>query len=404
MVPDAKRPAVSVTLLGEFSISIDGRRPPDFQGRSKRVWLLIQYLLANRKKDVSVDALTEALWEEEECKNPINALKNLVYRARESLRQLSGGLNFEFIQFVGSTYRWNNACICSIDTERLVRDWKLLNDRTVPEEERIRACASAIELYRGEFLPQVSGKAWAVSMSAWFETVYRECVLKGCSLLAAGERFEKIVTVCQLALQHTRFDENIHKMLMYAYISLGQPRKALDHYNKAVAMFSKELDVDISKSMAPVYRQVMNGINHHGVRLESIKADLREASRRKGAYFCEYGTFKSICQVRARVRNRDPSSSMCVILLTLTAPDGGALAPEEARVPVGKLREAIFSCLRADDVFSAYSATQYILLLVFNQFGNAATVIDRISRKFRSLYGFDNVKLISQTDAFEAVT
>lgn len=403
MMSDGKSPTVEVTFLGRFSISINGRCSADFKNRSRRVWFLVQYLLANRRKDVSVDVLMEALWEEEEYRDPLNALKNLVYRAREYLKQLSGDSNFEFIQFVGNTYRWNNNCNCNIDTEQLVDDWKLLNDGTVPEEKRIQACNSAVELYRGEFLPKASDRTWVISMSAWFGTVYRECILKGCNLLAAKEQFEQMIPICQLALLHAPFDENIHKMLIYAYISLGQSHKAFEHYNKTVSIFAKELDVNISESLSSVYKQVLNSINHNEVRLENIKKDLQEAAQTKGAYFCEYDVFRSICQLRARMYTRDHSTSSCILLLTLTDPDGGDPETEDVRVPFGKLREAIFSCLRSDDIFSAYSATQYIVLLVFNQYGNAETVINRISRKFHSLYGLNNVKLAFQTDALDAV-
>lgn len=396
-------PSVEITMLGQFSISIGGNRSTDGKGRSKRVFLLLQYLVSTREKEVSADMLTEALWEEEECGNPLNALKNLVYRARKYLKQLSGGSDFEFIRFAGNTYHWNNDCDCKIDTEQLVSRWKTVNDTTLPNEERIRACEAAVKLYRGEFLPQASEKNWVISMSVWFDTIYRECVLQGCSLLAAGEQFERIIPICRLALQHAPYDENIHKMMIYAYVSLGRPREALDHYNRIAAMFSKELDVDVTASFSSVYLQIMNGIHHKNVRMGNIRQDLREASQTKGAYFCDYDVFRSICQVQIRARSRDTSSCCCIILLTLEQEKEDLPKPAGLRVAMSRLREAILSCLRAGDVFASYSASQYIILLVFSRCGSEKAVIDRITQKFHSLYGRNNARLASQTDTLDAV-
>lgn len=402
MIEEKQGPAVEVTLLGEFSIIINGHRSATFGGRAKRILLLLQYLIATREKEVSVDTLTEAIWEEEDCGDPLNALKNLVYRARKYLSQLSGS-DFEFIRFAGNTYRWNSDCSCVVDTEELVKNWKIVNDGDLPDEERIRACEDAVKIYRGEFLPKASEKTWVISMSAWFDTVYRECVLKGCNLLAAREQFKRIIPVCCMALQYVSFDENIHKMLLYAYVSLGQSREALDHYNKTVAMFAKELDVDVSESLSSVYLQTMNSIRHDQVQMGSIKQSLQEAAGKKGAYFCEYDVFRSICQVQVRARSRDTSACNCIILLTLEKEDGARVKQPVTRVAMSKLREAIFSCLRSGDVFAPYSVSQYIILLVFSQSGSAKTVTDRVNQKFHSLYGRGDARLVAQTDTLDAV-
>lgn len=73
---------VKVKMLGGFSISFKDRELTDDQGRTKKVWTLIEYLLANYGTSVSQERLIEAVWPGEEYDNPLNALKNLVYRAR----------------------------------------------------------------------------------------------------------------------------------------------------------------------------------------------------------------------------------------------------------------------------------------------------------------------------------
>ena len=68
---------VKVKMLGGFSISFKDRELTDDQGRTKKVWTLIEYLLANYGTSVSQERLIEAVWPGEEYDNPLNALKTL---------------------------------------------------------------------------------------------------------------------------------------------------------------------------------------------------------------------------------------------------------------------------------------------------------------------------------------
>ena len=47
------------------------RRVSDADGRTRKVWLLIEYLVTNRQKSFSLAQLVEAVWnDEEESDNP----------------------------------------------------------------------------------------------------------------------------------------------------------------------------------------------------------------------------------------------------------------------------------------------------------------------------------------------
>ena len=82
----------------------------------KFLWLLLEFLVANRLKDLSLEQITEAVWnDEEESDNPANALKNLVYRARTILRELCPKQAADYIVFSRNTYLWNRDLPCTVD-------------------------------------------------------------------------------------------------------------------------------------------------------------------------------------------------------------------------------------------------------------------------------------------------
>ena len=141
----AENNKIAVKMLGEFSIQCGDRVVTDNVGRVKKVWMLIEYLLANRDKSVSQEKIIDILWSEEECENPTNALKNLVYRARTMLREL--GTDEEYICYVRNSYEWNNDIPCEIDIEQFEFWWKkALSD---PQEKKLDDYLHAVELYRG---------------------------------------------------------------------------------------------------------------------------------------------------------------------------------------------------------------------------------------------------------------
>ncbi|XOQ47814.1 MAG: Bacterial transcriptional activator domain protein [Eubacteriales bacterium] len=402
MQPDTfSQQKIEVNMLGEFSITINGHQLTNLKGRTKRVWMLIEYLLTNRHKDISIDKLIEVLWPEDECKDPLNALKNLVYRARELLKRLSQDSRAEYIQYIRNTYSWNNSYPCIIDTEQFVELIKQGADAAQDVETRISAYKDALALYRGEFLPKSAYSNWVISLSAYYANLYNESVQRVCRLLIQEHRFEEVIGICDAALTHSPLEESIHKMLLYAYLSTGQRNQALDHYNYVIQLFYKELGVDISESMRSLYKQLMNSINNVEMDLSVIKNDLQESADIRGAYYCDYDTFKSIYRIQARTVTRT-GNSVYIVLFTLNDLEGGIPNPKIAKLAAERLKSSILESLRKGDVVSAYSNTQFIVMLPLINYENAEMVAKRVLQRFRFRYRRENVKVTTRINALDA--
>lgn len=393
---------IDVAMFGEFSITIDGHQLTNLKGRTKRVWMLIQYLIANRHKELTLDNIVEVLWEDNECGDPLNALKNLIYRARALLKELSGNDRLEFIKYEHNTYAWNNSFDCTVDSELFEQYCKQGRDISNSAHVRIENMKKALALYKGEFLPKSSYSSWVISSAAYYSALYNECVIKLCGLLIEEQRFAEIVEICEIALKYAPFEEAIHKMLLYGYISMGQRGQALDHYNEVVDLFYRELGVDITDSLRPIYKQLINSINHIEIDLSVINNDLREAAAAEGAFYCDYDVFKSIYRVQARTILRT-GQSIYILLFTLTDPEGAIPQPEVAKVAVSRLKDSILYSLRKGDVVSSFSATQFIVMLPVITYENAQKVADRILQKFHFSYRKDNVTVSVRINPVDSV-
>ena len=128
---------LAIRMFGEFSIRYGGRELAGNIGRSKKVWALVEYLLANRGKEIPLDRMMEELWPEEEYDNPFHILKNLVYRARMALKTLCGEDDVEFISFEHNCYTWNMNIPCRVDAELFDAYWQKSKTAAEPDEKEI---------------------------------------------------------------------------------------------------------------------------------------------------------------------------------------------------------------------------------------------------------------------------
>lgn len=72
-----------VQMLGRFSLRIGDRELNDSDNRSRKVWLLLAYMIYCRNRPISQDELVGLLWKDEEgSTNPANALKTMFHRVR----------------------------------------------------------------------------------------------------------------------------------------------------------------------------------------------------------------------------------------------------------------------------------------------------------------------------------
>ena len=380
---------IEVRMFGEFSITINGNTLTNLKGRTKRVWMLIQYLIAERSDPVPMDRLLREIWDGRACGDPENALKNLVYRARTLLRELSGDQS-QFIVFLNGTYAWNNQYECAVDSEQFL-DCCAKAKREKVQEKRIDWCRRAIVLYRGGFLPKSAYSTWVILRRARYAEHYSRCVLQLCRLLGEQERYAEVVPVCEGALRLFPYEEPMHVLLLQAYVNLGRRSKAFDHYNRVVKMFYREFGVDLGDVLRPYSARPAESARPESD-LETIRSDLREKTEARGAFFCDYDMFKCLYRSQMRIIPRT-GHSVFLLLFSITAPDGGPPEPEAAKYAAEKLKDAILTSLRKGDSVASCSSTQYIAMLQTVTAENAQGVVQRILRRFRFEYRRDAVKI-----------
>ena len=136
-------------MFGNFSLQMNEVIISDTDTRSKKVWILLAYLLYKRDRIVSRRELIQLLWGNTEISNPENTLKITFYRLRTLLNQLWPSAGHELILFQEGGYRWNPEVPLSIDIEHFDT---LYRQKESDENKRLSLLSEILEIYEGDCL------------------------------------------------------------------------------------------------------------------------------------------------------------------------------------------------------------------------------------------------------------
>lgn len=393
---------IRVTMFGGFKIESGGKVIHDTSARTHQLWHLIEYIITYRQKSISQDELISALWPDDNIENPSNALKNLVYRIRSAFTAQKLPHARDMVIFVRGCYQWNNSLDTCVDAEEFEELYKQASMPGTPIEDSIEKYTAAIELYKGDFLPGARFESWVVSISSYYRSMYFKCVYAALELLLRTQKYTEIELICQKALIIDQFEEDIHKYLILAMIHQGKQTHALAHYSYITDLFFRELGVNPSPSMRDLYRDIIKTINNVEADIDIVKEDLREPDNGTGAFYCEYEVFKNLYRLEARTAART-GQSVFVCLLTADGSRGELLDAKTRSKIMDGLFEIIKASLRKGDVFSRFSATQYVLMLPTLTYENCVMVMNRIIKRYNQSYHSKTIEISAKVQPLSPV-
>ncbi len=372
--------AVTITMLGEFSVSYRDKTVKEKDLRGTKVWTLMQYLVAHRERELSQNELIELLWTEK-SKNPANALKTLVHR----LRRLLAGILPEGAELIvnnGSSYRFEPNIECIVDSGEFVRLCKLAENGALSRTKRAHAYRDALALYHGDYLSAHSNDTWVIPVTVYFHTLYTSAVEKYVALLYPMGKFTEIVKVCERGIIINPTDEKMHIQLIRAMTAMGEYTQAAKQYEYIKRLLLEQYGAPPSVRLTELYETAVKPRNETQENIDVVVGELSETES-SGGYYCEYEVFRFIYQINCREVKRS-KKQISLAMITLTDTDGVPLSKGRALDrAMERLAQAIGSSLRMSDVYSRYSRCQYMLLLRETDSAACERIKNRIMSKYR---------------------
>lgn len=393
---------LNIRLFGDLVLTYDQQILSGEKVRAKQVWTLLQYLLLHRNKEVSAERLIEILWEDEALDDPANALKNLAYRLRNTLKTYLGQGCEKYITYTHGSYAWNNALPCQVDTDLF--EQKIVQARNPNRDPKTKRAllSDAIALYNGELLPQASYRQWVIAPSVYYNRLFMEaCETLSIDYISDGN-YAAAEEICLKAIGVDYFNERNHELLLEALLLSNNHKQIKNHYQVLSQRFYDELGLRPSATIIEIYNTSLNHEMAFEKDIVVVKTDLKESIERWGAITCNYEVFKHIYHLQARsaLRNGKP---VFIALLTIALSNNQQLNSDALEALQEELIQSLASSLRKDDVVARYNRTQYLIMLSNITQENTHMVIQRATERCKTIKSLRNHKFNYQIQSLDPI-
>lgn len=374
---------VYVTMMGKFTIYGAGLVRPrviSLNGRSKRLWTLVAYLILNRERGVPAEELIELFWHDNGGANPMSTLQNNISRTRNALEDLGMLGGKRLIHNNCGTYYWAPDRKTVVDIEEFQAAAKeALACRTTIVGTHL--AVKAAQLYTGDFLPECESDGWCMGMAAHHRDTFLDVCRLGSKWLVDDRRFQDAIVLCRRGLEMDPAMEQLHVLTMRALIQSGEPEKAVEYYYETETMFRETYGSPAPEEMQTELVDAQRCITGT-VETERLAEFLKPGRRDAGAFRCEPNVFREI--VNRYLRDLPRSTTPCQVLTFRVEHRG--VEPVDRTLYMLQLDRVLKYALRGGDPYTRTGEDLFMVLLPGASKENGETVkqrvLDRLAREY----------------------
>ena len=367
-----------VTMFGEFSVTCGDNTINEHSKRSKKLWLLLQYLIINHNRMVSQSELIDILSGEDEGVNPTSALKTKIHRLRDILTVLE--CEAPVIVCINGAYSINPEIELEIDAEDFESSFKAAAAEE-DHEERLKLILEAVNIYNGDFLSKSAYESWVVPLNTYYRSIYSKAVRIAVELFTESGKLHEIIAMCSRAAIVNPYDEYIHYSHIKALAELGEQDSAIKQYEIVTGLMMTKFGIPPSKELVELYDTAIKVQTNTKADIDAVMDDLMEQRWVTGAFYCDYQIFKHLYQLECRDAAR---TGININICLLSVVSGNELP---AQNPLNKAMERLQGCisrsLRGSDIFARYSVSQYVIMLSNTNEQTGALIMKRIEKAFK---------------------
>ena len=370
---------LKIAMFGEFSVSYRDNTISEHSKRSKKLWLLLQYLVVHHNRAVAQSELIDILSREDEGVNPTSALKTLIHRLRDILSEL--GCEKQIIVCINGAYSINEEIDTEIDAEEFEKAFKEAAS-TEDKDEKLSLILNAVNLYSGDFLAKSAYESWVIPLNTYYRSVYSKAVRIAVELLTSMGKLHDTIAICSKACIINPYDEFVHYSHIKALAELGDQESAKRQYETVTHLMMTKFGITPSKELIELYDTAIKSKKSVRSDIDAVISDLLEQRQVSGAFFCEYQIFKHLYQLEIRDSQRT-GISINICLLTINGADGDLPAQNPLNKAMQRLQDCVSRSLRGSDIFSRYSVSQFVIMLLNTNEQTGELIMKRIEKAFK---------------------
>ena len=390
-----KKTKIYVQMLGGFSITV-GDEKLDLGSNSKANFLkLTEIVLLRGMGGVSKRDLIDGIFGHKSLLDENNSLNNLLHQARTQLKK-AGMPGRKIIDGKRGVYApENNPDYEYILDVQELEDVCLKAKSEKKDDKKLYYYQKAFGIYGGELLPEFATDYWVILESVRLKRLYDDVVDFLGKHYKEAEDFEALFDLYDKA--NKIYPDNGWQIEMIDALILRKEYKtAYELYTKCAHYYQDELEVPIPDALRSCYERLSDNVRVVTDDIRQIQANIirkdeklksEMGTRKIGAYLCPFTSFIDVYHVLRRNLERR-GSSIFMMLCTLVDYEGKPIQNQEklnARAEI--LQQSLSEGLRKGDVYTKYSSSQYLILLIGTKREDCAIIYQRLSRRVKELTG-----------------
>lgn len=340
----------TVCLMGDFVISYKGKTLSVSDLHSRKLKLLLAYLLYNYHRKVTMQELMDTIWDEEsDIKNPEGALKNLIYRLRKSMKAVWEDTNF-WITYE-TYYLWNPDIKLDVDVKKIDQ---LISKETNSGNWR-KVLDEWISLYKGNFLADCNGIYWIEYTRLYYKSQYFTAIKYMFEKMNEEKDYNLMEKIAKHGVEVDSLEEQSHYWFMYACLSTHKYAQLSSAYEKVIKNIYEGNENYASYRIKKIGQMIHHEKMKDNIDIDSVILELNKMNKNT---LCSLETFEKIYQIeRQNIKNE--SDCFSVILLNCKYNDS---SDKQENISY-EIEDNIQKTINYNDIFSKYNDNQFLLLL-----------------------------------------
>lgn len=385
---------IIVNMFGQFSISFfnsDGivKTIDDKIIPSVKMWSMLSYLIVNRNRLITSEEVIDAIWNNKEISDPSNTIKTLLFKIRKAFIAIGITNPKKIITFSQGTFIWDKSITIITDID----EFEQLYNKSMNKNEVLctKDLYRAIEIFKGDFMPQSISQLWAQSLNLFYHSKFLKLSTKIISeIIKNDNNYEQAIALCEKAISIEPYDEMLNKLLIVSFLNSGDVWSAKNHYQYFEKICFDFLGAVPTKLITDLYPIIQKALQPEFKNTAEIKKNLEEKLP-CGAFYCEYAVFKEIYRVMAR--SRDTQNNLHLGIVEITNYDQLKKCINILNTNVENLIKYFSISLRIGDVLTRATKDKLLILISNIDENNFQKVIKRLIVNYKKVYPYSKVKL-----------